>query len=121
MCGTYIKALTRRVLGTLRSTWQSIPPHLKFDAARQKHDLSRGAILLQSLRQEYLYTEFVLHTILANFSEEGRVSLIKTAHEVLNLVLLPTRKRDLLQSNRAEMEWTVSGIVYEYASTSRNL
>lgn len=70
-------------------------------------------MILQSLQLECLYTEFLLHGLLASSSELNRERLITTAHEIVNLVLLPTRKRDLLHSHRADMEWAVSGEISE--------
>ncbi|KAJ5246293.1 hypothetical protein N7468_001276 [Penicillium chermesinum] len=101
-----IEVKAARVLRKLKSTWQSIPPHMRFETMQRKLD-QKDDVSIHSLRLEYLYTEFLLYTLLANSGGDARVNLIKVAHEVLNLVLLPTRKRDLLQSNRANMEWTL--------------
>jgi hypothetical protein len=68
-------------------------------------------MILQSLWLEYLYTEFLLYTLLASSSEVSRERLLLTAHEIVNIVLLPTRKRDQLHSYRTEMEWAVSGVI----------
>lgn len=70
---------------------------------------------LYFLRLEYLYTEFILHTLLASSSEINRESMLTTAHEILKSVLLPTRKRDLLHGHRADLEWAVSGIISKKA------
>ena len=77
---------------------------MKNDTARKWEMSVDSVMILHSLRLEYLYTEFILHTLLASTSEVDREALIITAQEVVNLVLLPTRKRDLLQSHRADME-----------------
>ncbi|KAE9363900.1 hypothetical protein N431DRAFT_550594 [Stipitochalara longipes BDJ] len=95
------------VLQKLKSTWQSLPAHLKYDTAQHWEVEASPTMILQGLRLEYLYTEFLLHTLLGPFSRMYRESLIITAHEVVNLVLLPTRKRALLYSHRADMEWTL--------------
>ena len=84
---------------------------MKYDAAQHWEVEASPTMILQGLRLEYLYTEFLLHTLLGPFSRMNRESLIITAHEVVNLVLLPTRKRAFLYSHRADMEWTVSGKV----------
>ena len=77
---------------------------MKNDTARKWEMSVDSVMILHSLRLEYLYTEFILHTLLASTSEVDREALIITAQEVVNLVLLPTRKRNLLQSHRADME-----------------
>lgn len=81
---------------------------MKYDTAQHWGVQANPVMVLQGLRLEYLYTEFLLYTLLGASSEVSRECLITTAHEVVNLVLLPTRKRDLLHSHRADMEWTVS-------------
>jgi hypothetical protein len=81
---------------------------MKYDTAQQWGDQANPVLVLLGLRLEYLYTEFLLYTLLGPSSRISRESLITTAHEIVNLVLLPTRKRDLLHSHRADMEWTVS-------------
>ena len=65
--------------------------------------------MLQNLWLERLYTEFILHTMLASSSDVNRERLIITAHEIVNTVLLPARRRDLLHRLRADIEWAVSG------------
>ena len=86
---------------------------MKYDTAQQWGVQTQTVMMLQSLRLECLYTEFLLHSLLASSSENNRERLITTAHEIVNLVLLPTRKRDLLHSHRADMEWAVSGEISE--------
>ena len=81
---------------------------MKYETAPHWGVQDSPVIMLLGLRLEYLYTEFLLHTLLGPSSRISHESLITTAHEVVNLVLLPTRKRDLLHSHRADMEWTVS-------------
>lgn len=97
-----------RVLRKSKSTWQSVPSHLKCDTAQQWAGPTREFTALHFLRLSHLYTEFLLHNLLASSSEISRESALKTAHEILKTVLLPTRKRDLLHSNRADHEWAVS-------------
>lgn len=86
---------------------------MKYDTAQQWAGQTKTAMILQSLRLECLYTEFLLHTLLASSSEINREKLIRTAHEIVNIVLQPMRKRDLLHSHRADMEWAVSGEILE--------
>lgn len=99
----------RRVLRKLKSTWQSVPSHLKYNTAQQWAGQTGTVTILHFLRLDYLYTEFLLHNLLASSNEISRESVLKTAHEILKTVLLPTRKRGLLHSNRADHEWAVSG------------
>ncbi|KAJ6007697.1 hypothetical protein N7540_011673 [Penicillium herquei] len=96
-------------LQKLKSAWESIPSHLKFNNSKAQHlELADGTgLALHVLKLEYLYTEFLLHTLLAPFNALNRENLITTAHEIVNLVLLPTRRRDLLRSHRADMEWAL--------------
>lgn len=82
---------------------------MKYDKAAQWTGQIETAIMLQNLWLERLYTEFILHTMLASSSEVNRERLIITAHEILNTVLLPARQRDLLHHHRADIEWAVSG------------
>lgn len=96
-----------RVLRKSKSTWQSVPSHLKCDTAQQWAGPTREFTALHFLRLSHLYTEFLLHNLLASSSEISRESALKTAHEILKTVLLPTRKRDLLHSNRADHEWAL--------------
>lgn len=63
------------------------------------------------LRLEYLYTEFLLYTLLVNSDEGSRERLMMIAHEVLHIVLMPTRKRQLAHRHRPEMEWAVSKVI----------
>ncbi|KAJ5737476.1 uncharacterized protein N7483_002601 [Penicillium malachiteum] len=87
------------------SLWQSA----KLTSVSAQHlELADGTgLALYALKLEYLYTEFLLHTLLAPFNSLNRENLITTAHEIVNLVLLPTRRRDLLRSHRADMEWAL--------------
>ncbi|KAJ5641720.1 hypothetical protein N7490_005720 [Penicillium lividum] len=103
------KADVRCILRNLKSTWQSIPSHLKYDTTKQWTGQTKNGMMLLALRLEYLYTEFLLYTLLACYCETSRERLIITAHEIVSIVLSPTRRRDLLHICRAEMEWTVSG------------
>jgi hypothetical protein len=84
---------------------------MKYDKVSQWTGQIHTAMSLQNLWLEYLYTEFILHTLLASSSELNREKLIITAHEIVNTVLLPTRQRDLLHSHRADIEWAVSGMI----------
>ncbi|KAJ5626845.1 hypothetical protein N7528_004272 [Penicillium herquei] len=94
-----------RALQKLKSVWDSIPSHLKFNNSKSQHsEFQDGAY---ALKLEYLYTEFLLHTLLAPFNGLNCENLIKTAHEIVKLVLLPTRRRDLLRCHRADMEWAL--------------
>ncbi|KAJ5355549.1 uncharacterized protein N7496_012761 [Penicillium cataractarum] len=111
-----IEAKAQRVLRKLKSTWQSIPSHMKYNKASQWAGQLHIAINLQSLWLERLYTEFILHTILASSTELNRERLITTAHEIVNTVLLPTRRRDLLHSHRADIEWAL--VFYAMPCTS---
>ncbi|KAH8702197.1 hypothetical protein BGW36DRAFT_372391 [Talaromyces proteolyticus] len=108
-----LEAKAGRILRKLKSTWQSIPSHMKYDSAQQRAGQIKTAMILHSLRLEYLCTEFLLHTLLAISSKISRERLLLTAHEIVNTVLLPIRKRDLLHSHRADMEWAVSGVIPE--------
>jgi len=92
---------------------------MKYDPAQQWADQTVTAMILQSLRLEYLYTEFLLHTLLASSSEISRERLILTAHEIVHIVLLPMRKRDLLHSHRADLEWAVSGEISERLNSNQ--
>lgn len=92
---------------------------MKYDTAQQWAGQTITAMVLQSLRLECLYTEFLLHTLLAGSSEISRERLIIIAHEIVNIVLLPTRKRDLLHSYRADMEWAVSGEISERCKSTQ--
>lgn len=65
-------------------------------------------MILRYLWLQYLYTEFILYTILANYSQGRREKLMITAHEIVATVLLPARTRDALHSYRADIEWAVS-------------
>ncbi|KAJ5716352.1 hypothetical protein N7493_008263 [Penicillium malachiteum] len=94
-----------RALEKLKSAWGSIPSHLKFINSKSQH--SKFEHVSYALKLEYLYTEFLLHTLLTPFNGINCENLIKTAHEIVNLALLPTRKRDLLRSHRADMEWVL--------------
>jgi hypothetical protein len=84
---------------------------MKYDTAQHLEVEASPTIILQGLRLEYLYTGFLLHTLLGPFSRMNRESLIITAHEVVNPALSPTQKRALMCSHRADMEWTISGKV----------
>ncbi|KAJ5936846.1 hypothetical protein N7466_003296 [Penicillium verhagenii] len=95
------------ILQKLELTWQAIPSHLKCDSAPQYGGETKYLLLLLNLRLEYLYTEFLLYSLLARSSKSSRQRTMITAHEIVNLVLLPTRNRDLLHSHRADMEWTL--------------
>ncbi|KAJ5765411.1 hypothetical protein N7520_004970 [Penicillium odoratum] len=95
------------ILRNLKSTWQSIPSHLKYDTTKQWTGQTEYGMMLLAVRLEYLYTEFLLYTLLACYSEDSRERLIITAHEIVSIVLSPTRKRELLHICRAEMEWTL--------------
>lgn len=102
-----MEAKAGRVLRKLKSTWQSVPSHLKYDTAQHWAGQTRAITILHFLRLDYLYTEFLLHNLLASSSELSRESVLKTAHEILKTVLLPTRKRGLLHSHRADHEWAL--------------
>lgn len=82
---------------------------MKYDKVAQWVGQIETVMMLQYLWLERLYTEFILHTMLANSSEVNRERLIITAHEIVNTVLLPARQRDLLHRQRAAIEWAVSG------------
>ncbi|KAJ5081130.1 hypothetical protein N7456_013368 [Penicillium angulare] len=101
------KARAEQILQKLKSIWNSIPPHMKYDKVQHGGSQNMTILMLQNLRLEYLYTEFLLHALLADSSESSRERLITTAHEVVNLALLPTRKRELLHSHRPDMEWVL--------------
>ncbi|KAJ5702426.1 hypothetical protein N7488_009974 [Penicillium malachiteum] len=94
-----------RVLQKVKSAWDSIPSHLKFINSKSQHSKFEHATY--ALKLEFLYTEFLLHTLLAPFNGLNCENLMKTAHEIVNLALLPTRRRDLLRSHRADMEWVL--------------
>lgn len=83
---------------------------MRCDTAQQWADQTKAA-MIHFLRLEYLYTDFLLNTLLASSSEISRESMLITAQEILKAVLLPTRKRYLLHGHRADMEWAVSGEV----------
>ncbi|KAL3417429.1 hypothetical protein PVAG01_11429 [Phlyctema vagabunda] len=102
-----LEAKAGSVLQKLKSTWHSLPVHVKYDTGQHWEVKASPTMILQGLRLEYLYTEVLLYTLLGPFNRTHRESLIITAHEVVNLVLLPTRKRALLYSHRADMEWTL--------------
>ncbi|KAJ5273662.1 hypothetical protein N7478_008787 [Penicillium angulare] len=102
-----MKTRAEHISQKLKSTWLSIPPHMKYDKVQHGGSQNMTILMLQNLRLEYLYTEFLLHALLANSGESSRERLITTAHEVVNLALLPTRKRELLHSHRPDMEWVL--------------
>ena len=86
---------------------------MKSDTVKQRTGQPKTAMMLQCLRLDYLYTEFILHTLLASTSGISREKLLSTAHEIVHTVLLPTRMRDLLHNHRADMEWAVSDVIPE--------
>ncbi|KAL6886771.1 hypothetical protein GGI43DRAFT_418340 [Trichoderma evansii] len=103
---TDLEVKAGRVLQKLKSTWQSIPSHMKCDTAQHWADQNKAA-MIHFLQLEYLYTDFLLNTLLAGSSEISRESMLITAQEILKAVLLPTRKRYLLHGHRADMEWAL--------------
>ena len=103
-----INTSNRSLLERSKQTWHSVPPYMRCDPPYQG-DRVDSFLTILSLRLDYLYTQFLLHTMLVASRENYRERLIETAHEIVNLVLLPARRRELLYSHRAEIEWTVSG------------
>lgn len=101
------EAETRRVLLDLSSVWQSIPACLRYETAQYPESDDDYFLTVRSLRLEYLLTEFLLCTLLVNASVADHKKLISTAHEVLNLTLLPMRRRHLVASRRSDEEWSL--------------
>lgn len=104
----HVDAGRRCILRKLKSTWQSIPSHMKYDKVPHRAGQVETAMILQNLWLGCLYTEFLLHAILASSSEVNRERLMITAHEIVNTVLFTARQRGLLHGHRADIEWAVS-------------
>lgn len=81
---------------------------MKYEMGKQGGGHVGIDMFLMHLRLECLYTEFLLLALLANPSGISRQRLITTADEIVSLVLLPTRKREILEKHRPDMEWGVS-------------
>ncbi|KAI2786462.1 hypothetical protein POX_g08848 [Penicillium oxalicum] len=102
-----LESKAERTLRKLKSIWRSIPSHLKYDQMRGATTDLDTVMILRYLWLQYLYTEFILYTILANYSQGRREKLMITAHEIVATVLLPARTRDALHSYRADIEWAL--------------
>ncbi|KAK5163384.1 uncharacterized protein LTR77_010757 [Saxophila tyrrhenica] len=99
----------RDALERISLTWQSIPQQIRFAAnhAQRLTDEDTPIVMTQALRLHYLFIEFILYTVLANAGESEHERVIATAHEVVSLVLLPTRQREAMDSRRSDIEWTL--------------
>jgi len=96
------------VLNRLVQTWQSTP-HLSYEVTNWDDIPPPKIIVLLYLRLEYLYTKFLLHKLLTKHGGD-RSPMIETAHEMLDLVLLRARKREVVMAHRIDIEWTVSPV-----------
>ncbi|KAF7718726.1 Fungal Zn(2)-Cys(6) binuclear cluster domain-containing protein [Penicillium ucsense] len=102
-----LEARAERTLKGLQCTWRSIPSHVKYTDVRETTSDLQRIMCLRYLWLEYLFTQFVLYTILANYSQDKREQLMIIAHEIVITVLLPARTRDALHSYRADIEWAL--------------
>lgn len=98
--------LDSSVLTRLVLTWQSIP-HLTYEVTDWDAIPKIQLLILLYLRLEYLYTKFLLHKLLTKHGGD-RSPMVETAHELLDLVLLRARQREVVMAHRIDIEWTVS-------------
>ena len=99
--------MLRRCLQDLSAAWQSIPPYLRYDSIQSRDLRIDYEMMIGFIRLEYLYTEFLLYTLLVNTDESSRERLMMTAHELLHIVLVLTRERQSTHRRRPNMEWAV--------------
>lgn len=100
--------LSRCVLRDLSCTWQDIPSYIRYDVASLSIYESNVVLVIRHAYTDYLYTQFLLLNLLVNAGEPEQERLIATAREILHLVLLPARNRDMLYARKSDIEWTVS-------------
>ncbi|KAL7929788.1 hypothetical protein V8C35DRAFT_314797 [Trichoderma chlorosporum] len=95
------------ILTRLSSTWESMPPFMRYEPSLWGQVASSTILMLLSIKLEYLYSKFLLHKILVNQGSGYRHALIQISHETLALVLSAMKKRDLIGSHRIDLEWTI--------------
>lgn len=100
-----------QILSDLKSTWQSLPIHLRYDMydSREREQLPPSNLAMHSFhRLEYLYTEFLIYKRLVSDHENYRYNSIQISHEIVGLILSMVKRRAALIFYRSDSEWAVS-------------